>query len=88
MAKLAENALNATAGQLADLYPEYGIQLRSQQIWQRLGATVMIGQNDIQGENFTVADAQSLAGFAAGEPPRPALHVVDQPGQPVRLVLP
>ena len=65
MAKLAENALTATAGQLADLYPAYGIQLRSQQIWQRLGATVMIGQNDIQGENFTVADASSLTGFAA-----------------------
>ena len=65
MAKLAESALTATAGQLAVLYPEYGIQLRSQQIWQRLGATVMIGQNDIQGENFTVADASSLTGFAS-----------------------
>ena len=64
MAKLAEKALTATAGQLATLYPEYGIQLRSQQIWQRMGATVMIGQNDIHGENFTVSDAQSLAGFA------------------------
>ena len=64
MAKLAENALTATAGQLAHLYPQYGIHLRSQQIWQRLGATVMIGQNDFQGENFTVADANSLAGFA------------------------
>jgi cellulose synthase/poly-beta-1,6-N-acetylglucosamine synthase-like glycosyltransferase/chitodextrinase len=64
MAQLAEQALTATAGQLAALYPEYGIHLRSPQIWQRLGATVMIGQNDIQGENFTVADAGTLAGFA------------------------
>ena len=57
-------ALNATHAQLADLFPRYGIQLRSQQIWQRLGATVMIGQNNIAGENFTVADAQGLVRFA------------------------
>jgi cellulose synthase/poly-beta-1,6-N-acetylglucosamine synthase-like glycosyltransferase/chitodextrinase len=64
MGQLAEQALTATARQLAALYPEYGIHLRAQQIWQQLGATVMIGQNDIEGENFTVADAQALAGFA------------------------
>jgi cellulose synthase/poly-beta-1,6-N-acetylglucosamine synthase-like glycosyltransferase/chitodextrinase len=59
-----ESALNATHAQLADLFPRYGIRLRSQQIWQRLGATVMIGQNDIAGENFTVPDARGLVGFA------------------------
>ena len=51
--------------QLAGLYRRYGIRLRSAQVWQRLGATVMIGQNDIQGENFTAADAQGLVRFAA-----------------------
>jgi chitodextrinase len=65
MARSAEAALNATYGQLASLYPQYGIHLRPQQIWQRLGATVMIGQNDMQGENFTVNDATTLVGFAA-----------------------
>jgi chitinase len=65
MGQLAEKALSRAAGQLATLYPEYGIHLRSQQIWQRLGATVMIGQNDVQGENFTVNDAQALVGFAS-----------------------
>jgi cellulose synthase/poly-beta-1,6-N-acetylglucosamine synthase-like glycosyltransferase/chitodextrinase len=64
MGQLAENALNATEGQLATLYPQYGIHLRTQQIWQRLGATVMIGQNDMQGQNFTVNDAHTLVGFA------------------------
>jgi chitinase len=59
-----ETALNTTHAQLADLFPRYGIRLRSQQIWQRLGATVMIGQNNIAGENFTVGDARGLAGFA------------------------
>ena len=65
MAQSAEAALDATVGQLATLYPEYGIHLRSQQIWQRVGATVMIGENDISGENFTVGDAQALVAFAS-----------------------
>jgi cellulose synthase/poly-beta-1,6-N-acetylglucosamine synthase-like glycosyltransferase len=64
MLTLVQDALNATHAQLADLFPRYGIHLRSQQIWQRLGATVMIGQNDVQGENFTVPDAQGLTSFA------------------------
>jgi chitinase len=65
MAKSATDALQATHGQLASLYPRYGIHLRSPQIWQGLGATAMIGQNDMQGENFTVADAKALVSFAA-----------------------
>ena len=64
MGQLAKAALNATDGQLASLYPKYGIDLRPEQIWQRLGATAMIGQNDKQGENFTVSDAQALVSFA------------------------
>jgi cellulose synthase/poly-beta-1,6-N-acetylglucosamine synthase-like glycosyltransferase/chitodextrinase len=66
MLQLAEKALDTTHAQLAGLFPRYGIRLRSQQIWQRLGATVMIGQNNIQAENFTVPDAQGLVRFAAG----------------------
>jgi len=65
MATLAEAALNATHGQLAALYPAYGIHLSREQVWQRLGATVMIGQNDLQGQNFSVASAQTLSRFAA-----------------------
>jgi cellulose synthase/poly-beta-1,6-N-acetylglucosamine synthase-like glycosyltransferase len=65
MWQLVQSALNATHGQLAALYPKYGIHLSGAQIWQRLGATPMIGQNDKQGENFTVADARSLASFAS-----------------------
>ena len=65
MLQLVENALRATHAQLASLYPRYGVHLSSQQIWQRLGGTVMIGQNDIQGEIFTVSDARRLVSFAA-----------------------
>jgi cellulose synthase/poly-beta-1,6-N-acetylglucosamine synthase-like glycosyltransferase/chitodextrinase len=60
-----EDALNATHAQLQSLYPRYGIKLKSQQIWQRMGATPMIGQNNIQGENFSVNDAKGLASFAS-----------------------
>jgi chitinase len=65
MGQMAEDALNATAAQLATVYPQYGIRLHTQQIWQRLGATVMIGQNDMRGQNFTIGDAQTLVSFAA-----------------------
>jgi cellulose synthase/poly-beta-1,6-N-acetylglucosamine synthase-like glycosyltransferase/chitodextrinase len=65
MAQSAEDALKTTDGQLASLYPQYGIHLSAQQIWQELGATPMIGQNDVQGEIFTVADAKTLVSFAA-----------------------
>jgi chitinase len=65
MLQSVESALRATHGQLADIFPQYGVHLSSQQIWQRLGATVMIGQNNIKGENFTVSDAHGLVSFAA-----------------------
>jgi cellulose synthase/poly-beta-1,6-N-acetylglucosamine synthase-like glycosyltransferase/chitodextrinase len=65
MARDAEEALQATEAQLAALFPRYGIHLLPQQIWQRLGATVMIGQNDVTGEIFTVSDARALTAFAA-----------------------
>jgi chitinase len=65
MSQLSEQALTSAAGQLAALYPAYGIHLAAQQVWQRLGATVMIGRNDSQGENFTVGDAKALASFAS-----------------------
>jgi cellulose synthase/poly-beta-1,6-N-acetylglucosamine synthase-like glycosyltransferase/chitodextrinase len=65
MLQSVESALRATHGQVADIFPRYGIRLSSQQIWQRLGATVMIGQNNIEGENFTVSDARGLVSFAA-----------------------
>jgi chitinase len=65
MGQLAESALSAAHGQLAALYPRYGIKLSSAQVWQRLGATPMIGQNDKAGQNFTTADARSLDAFAA-----------------------
>lgn len=65
MLDLVEQALTATHGQLAGLLPRYGISLNSAQIWQWIGATVMIGQNNIRGQIFTTADASGLTAFAA-----------------------
>jgi cellulose synthase/poly-beta-1,6-N-acetylglucosamine synthase-like glycosyltransferase/chitodextrinase len=59
-----ESALDSAHSQLAGLLPRYGLQLKPQQIWQRLGMTVMIGQNNIRGEQLTVAGAQALSAFA------------------------
>jgi chitinase len=59
-----EQAASAAQHQVADQFRRYGVKLLSAQTWQRIGVTVMIGQNDIAGERFTVADAQGLAAFA------------------------
>jgi chitinase len=64
MLALSTGALNGTHKQLTDLYLRLGQKLTSPQVWSRIGATPMIGQNDVDSERFTVADAQGLAKFA------------------------
>lgn len=58
------SALERTASQLIDVYAAHGSTLDHTQAWGRLGATPMIGQNDVAGEIFTVDDAVSLAELA------------------------
>jgi chitinase len=64
MLEESARALTATHRQLSDLYLRLGVQLTSRQVWSRIGATPMIGQNDVDAERFTVADAKGLASFA------------------------
>jgi chitinase len=64
MLDLTTEALNATHKQLSDLYLRLGVQLTSSQVWSRIGATPMIGQNDVDAEKFTVDNARGLASFA------------------------
>jgi chitinase len=64
MLDLATRALESTHSQLSDLYLRLGVKLTSPQVWSRIGATPMIGQNDVDAERFTVADARGLAVFA------------------------
>ncbi|WP_236029683.1 chitinase [Paractinoplanes lichenicola] len=64
MLDLSISALNGTHKQLSDTYLRLGRKLTSPQVWSRIGATPMIGQNDIDAERFTLDDAAGLARFA------------------------
>ncbi|MBU2667414.1 chitinase [Actinoplanes bogorensis] len=64
MLALSLSALSGTHKQLTDLYLRLGTKLTSPQVWSRIGATPMIGQNDIDTERFTLDDAEGLARFA------------------------
>ena len=57
-------ALEAAVGQVADIYRGQGVALADSERWTKLGATPMIGQNDVIGEVFTLDDAKGLADFA------------------------
>lgn len=67
MLALARSAVEATAGQLRAVYARQGVTLTQAQAYAHLGATPMIGQNDVQDEVFTLEDAQGLAAWAAEE---------------------
>jgi chitinase len=58
-------AVTATHGQLAAVSARAGVPLDARAAWGALGVTVMIGQNDVDGERLTVAGARKVAAFAA-----------------------
>jgi hypothetical protein len=60
MGSYAVQALNSTETQLKSIYPA----LTTTQLWGMLGATPMIGQNDISDEVFSLSDAATLTSFA------------------------
>ena len=60
MGTYAIDAATATHSQLMTLYPS----LTSQQAWQMVGVTPLIGINDDPSEIFTLADAHQLTTFA------------------------
>jgi hypothetical protein len=60
MGTAANQALDATAGQLESIY---GISATS--AYAMLGNTPMIGQNDTSGEIFTLADASTVVSYAS-----------------------
>jgi len=59
-----ESSASAAEVQIAAEMRRYGVIETAAQVWQRMGVTVMIGQNDVAGERFSVADAKGLVGFA------------------------
>ncbi|MGE5131757.1 MAG: hypothetical protein ACM32E_02485 [Gemmatimonadota bacterium] len=62
MGTAAEQALDASAGQVASAY---GIS--SSSAYAMTGLTVMIGQNDSSGEIFTLSDASAVESYAASK---------------------
>ena len=58
------HALEATNAQLVTLYRSVGVVLTPRQVYERMGATPMIGRNDVAGEIFSVSDAGALVSFA------------------------
>ena len=57
-------ALTATWQQLDGVYRRAGSPRTDKEIWKLLGATPMIGQNDIPGDVFTLGDAARLMQYA------------------------
>lgn len=64
LADVNAGALEATAAQLADVWEAAEVALPSGGVWQLLGATPMIGRNDVPSEVFTIEDARALNEFA------------------------
>ncbi|MEJ3403424.1 carbohydrate-binding protein [Rathayibacter sp. YIM 133350] len=64
LATVAGTALTAAHRQLGVLYTRAGIHLGDASLWAKIGATPMIGQNDVESEVFTLADARRLDAWA------------------------
>lgn len=64
MLKGSEQALVETQRQLGILYDRAHLHLSDASLWSRIGATPMIGQNDVAGEVFGLAAAKGLNAFA------------------------
>ncbi len=79
MLSASKKALSATATQIGDLFRETGTDLDEAKRWAHVGATPMIGQNDVDGEVFTLDDAAALADFARGQGRGPGVDLVAQP---------
>ena len=65
MAAASIEALQSTHRQVAQLYEDAGQHLTGSQVWRRIGATPMLGQNDVAGEVFGLHDAEQLHEFAS-----------------------
>lgn len=64
MSEASKQALIETHRQLGILYKQAGINLNSKTLWKKIGATPMIGQNDVRNEVFSLADAKAFNEFA------------------------
>ncbi|MDD6462236.1 MAG: chitinase [Bifidobacteriaceae bacterium] len=63
-ATLIKQALNAVHNQYRSMLYSRGKLFNDTQIWEMMGVTVLIGQNDTDGEYLTLDDAQQVNTFA------------------------
>ncbi|SDR41041.1 chitinase family 18 [Paraburkholderia fungorum] len=64
MGSAATQAATSLYSQLDTAYKAVGQTKTDAQLWQMVGITPMIGMNDVQGETFTLADAQTVLNVA------------------------
>jgi len=64
MAESSIAALQSGHKQLGALYKLSGTELTAATLWTKIGATPMIGQNDVEGEIFSLEDAAEFNAFA------------------------
>ena len=64
MAVASITALKSAHRQLGTLYSRADIDLTAASLWLKIGATPMVGQNDVREEVFTLADASEFNAFA------------------------
>jgi chitinase len=67
MFPVIRSSLFAVHAQLQAIYEAAGTTLSTAAAWRHLGVTVMIGQNDVPGERFTLNDARRLTAFVAAQ---------------------
>jgi chitinase len=65
MGNSAISAAQALYSQLDTAYKSVGQTKTNEQLWQLVGVTPMIGMNDVQGETFSLANAQTVLNAAA-----------------------
>ena len=67
MADAVIAASSALQSQVRLMWSQVGQSLNGTKAWGRVGITPMIGQNDVEGEVFTIADAEEVNAFARGQ---------------------
>lgn len=63
----AEGALTAAHQQLTKLFGQYRIPLNSHQIWNHMGVTFQIGQNNVVGQRLSLQSAAQLVSWSTSQ---------------------
>jgi chitinase len=67
MGQAATQGASSLYSQIDTAFKSAGQTKTDAQLWQMVGVTPMIGMNDVQGETFTLADAQSVLNVARAD---------------------